>query len=210
MAGQACSDSIGPFPVLTLGQNRKRSSSAAIERRRTVQKLTAVNPWAIHSNEMTAAPLGSGSSFLRTCPGGGYSKIFSFRGDVVGKVNEPGAVAEPFSSRPRRSKTLPCWPPARAPNQIRGVLATWQTFTWLPCPTQTGGARAPRSLVCDSCGHRIGKRLQLDVRVGSRQGQNSFVGQCGHQALGVEHGFVLEHEIDGAGQVDSFAPAHSA
>jgi hypothetical protein len=30
MAGQAYSDSVGPLPVLTCGQNRKRSSSPAI------------------------------------------------------------------------------------------------------------------------------------------------------------------------------------
>ena len=53
-----------------------------------------------------------GSSFLRTCPGGGGSKICSFQGDVVGKVNEPGAKAEPFRSRPRRSRTVAGRPPA--------------------------------------------------------------------------------------------------
>src|SRR5579862_7332796 len=37
-------------------------------------------------------------------------------------------------------------PLASVPNQIGGVL---------PCPTQTGGAQAPGSWVCDWCGHRV-------------------------------------------------------
>src|ERR1039458_3498226 len=95
-------------------------------------------------------PIAAGLQFFADVPWGRILQICSFRGYVVGKVNEPGANAEPSRSRPRRSKTPQCWPPARVPNQIRGVLVTWETFTWLPCPTQTGDALAPMSLVCDS------------------------------------------------------------
>jgi hypothetical protein len=58
---------------------------------------------------MTAVPSLRDSSFLRTCPGGGYSKCFFiprlWSGPGVGQLNEPGAKAEPFSSRPRRPTT---------------------------------------------------------------------------------------------------------
>ena len=35
-----------------------------------------------------------------------------------------------------------------------------------------------------------------------RPGPKLFVGERAHQSFGVKHGFVLEHEIDGAGQFD--------
>ena len=44
--------------------------------------------------------------------------------------------------------------------------------------------------------------IQLGRAVAGRQGQNSIMVHSGHEALGVEDGFGLEHKIDGAGEFD--------
>jgi hypothetical protein len=44
--------------------------------------------------------------------------------------------------------------------------------------------------------------IQLDVPGSPRSGPKLLARQPGDQLLGVKHGFGLEHEIDGAGQLD--------
>jgi len=64
--------------------NPASPSSLAIGRREAVQKLTAVNPGAIHSSKKSAAGSGaekrrpSGSSYWRTCLWGGCSKLMIY------------------------------------------------------------------------------------------------------------------------------------
>ena len=72
-----------------------------IKRHEAVQKLTAVNPWAIHSNVMTAAPIKSGLQFFADVPWGRRLQI-NMRSKVMcwllaGRLNEPGEAASPNS-----------------------------------------------------------------------------------------------------------------
>ena len=108
------SDSIGPVRVLCpctwhlnrLSSPELNSDESRASRFGAVQKLTAVNPWAIHSNEMTAAPIRSGLQFFADVPWGRMlQNLFIPRlcGDTGGgPLNEPGPGLEPFCSRPRR------------------------------------------------------------------------------------------------------------
>jgi len=50
-------------------------------------------------------------------------------------------------------------------------------------------------------GASVFKWLQLDVRLTMARAK-SVIAQRGDEPLGVEHGFLFEHEIDGAGQLD--------
>ena len=65
-----------------------------------------VHPRAIHSNVMTAAPIRSGLQFFADVPWGRRLQIFFIprlcRDSAAGQLNEPGAKAELFRSRPRR------------------------------------------------------------------------------------------------------------
>ena len=76
--------------------SRYRSSSTAIERRSTVQKLITVNPWAIHSNVMTAAPIRSGLQFFADVPWGRRLQIF-----FVLKLCRDSAASQSSQSNPR-------------------------------------------------------------------------------------------------------------
>jgi hypothetical protein len=100
-------------------------SRAAIKRRSPVQKLCQfTHPLSIQVDDgCRLVPCGtSGSSFLRTCGWGGVAKLFSFVGDVVCRINEPGPCCEQIARGPGGRTT-------------RGV------DRWRPCPIKSTESR---------------------------------------------------------------------
>ena len=170
------SDSIGPAAVQA--SQTSRSSSSVIERHSAVQKLTSVNPWAIHSNEMTAVPIRSGLQFFADVPRGRRLQILFVprlcRDPSIGKVNEPGAVAEPFSSRPRRSPT----------GDGRRPEFPIKSTESVPRPTQT--VALVRQGVWSVTRKGIGLSLAAPVRRAGwlRPGPNSFVASAPPPVVG--------------------------
>jgi hypothetical protein len=95
--------SAGPLPLAPQPVFQPRDLTP-----RSGPETHAVNPWAIHSNEMTAVPIRSGLQFFADLSWGRILQILFVpklcSDSAVGQLNEPGPVAEPFSSRPRRSR----------------------------------------------------------------------------------------------------------
>ena len=75
------SDSVGPAAALRAATGLPAARSNAVGRSRNSLSTPRSYPFKCNDGCPILSERVPGSSFLRTCPGGGGSKFFSFRGD---------------------------------------------------------------------------------------------------------------------------------
>ena len=181
--------------------NLGRLSSDAIQRRVTVQKLSQFTHTlsmhkAVGCPDQVGAPVLGGRASGADAP----KCFFQFKDMVRPPDKRAGARRRASSSWPRRRPLAvnDHW----RPGPVTATESPPRTFSGLVGPAQTEGLGRPLSLVWVCKGPHARWAPVRTVQVHGRQGRNSWLTQRGDQALGVKDGFVFEHVIDGAGQLD--------